>query len=121
MKKVIYIAYFVDTNSLVSEYGQIHTNLFAHHSTIEFMPKNVEGLDLGSTAALKITGRLTTDKVDVLLVDNPLSKNAYPHITLSTAEGVKPFDSNREIENNLSKIILLNDEIEGTLDCFYGN
>lgn len=69
---------------------------------------------------IRIVGRLTTDKVDVLLVDNPLSKNEFPHITLSTAKGVKPFQSNEEIKNNQDKIQPLNDVIKGTVGVFDG-
>lgn len=99
----------VDEQALKAKYPPVHPNLFYHHSTNEFNPKGVP--ELGKETSLKITGRLTTDKVDVLLVENPGSKNKYPHITLSTAEGVKPFESNKEIESNLSKIVPIEDSV----------
>jgi hypothetical protein len=47
---------------------------------------------------------LTTDKVDVLVVENPNSDNKIAHITLATAEGIKPFESNSELQKNQDKI-----------------
>lgn len=117
----IYSANFVDSKALLDKYGQVHPNAHATHSTIEFRPKSTEGLPLGENVDLKITGRLTTDKVDVLLVNNPLSKNKNPHITLSTAQGVMPKESNTEIENNLDKIEPLNDTITSRVDTFEGS
>lgn len=119
--KAVYSAIFVDTDSVVASYGQTHPNLYSHHSTIEFKPETVTSLPIGLPTTLKIIGRLTTDKVDVLLVDNPLSKNKYPHITLSTAEGVKPFESNKAIEENLDKIVPLNQTIGGVIGYHDGN
>jgi hypothetical protein len=49
---------------------------------------------------LSIIGRITTDKVDALVVKNPKSKNSNPHITLSTTIGVKPFESNVALANH---------------------
>ena len=82
----------------------VFPNTYYHHSTIEFKPKDISNLEFGSYTPTKIIGRITTDKVDALLIENPKSKNKYPHITLSTAEGVKPFESNAAFENNSDKI-----------------
>jgi hypothetical protein len=118
---VVYSAVFFDTNDVVSKYKQVHPNLYSHHSTIEFKPSDLTGLPIGQNKEIKIVGRLTTDKIDVLLVDNPLSKNRFPHITLSTAKGVKPFESNEEIQKNLDKVQPLTDTIQGTVGVFDGN
>lgn len=117
---VVYSGIFFNTDELVAAYGQVLANLFSHHSTIEFKPSDVSDLPIGQEMEIRVVGRLTTDKVDVLLVDNPLSKNEFPHITLSTAEGVKPFQSNEEIKNNRDKIQPLNDVIKGTVGVFDG-
>lgn len=123
-KNIIYNGIFVDEEKLKIKYKPIHENLFYHHSRIEFKPNGVSaiylhGLLSGQKINLKIKGRLTTDKVDVLIVDNRWSKNKFPHITLSTAKGVEPFESNSEIENNLDKVQPLDDEIEGSYDAVY--
>lgn len=115
LKTPVYSGVFLNTDDLVSRYGQTHENLYAHHSTIEFKPESVEELPTGQAMGLHITGRLTTDKVDVLLVENPLSKNRHPHITLSTARGVKPSESNTEIAKNEDKIVPLDDEVTGVI------
>lgn len=113
--KIHFSCILINQDELLNKYNQVHENLFSHHSTIEYKPKKIKGLEVGKQIDLKITGRLTNDKLDVLLVDNPYSKNKYPHITLSTAKGVKPVASNFEIENNLDKIVPLNDSIDGEI------
>lgn len=119
--KIIYHGLFVDNvDSLKSKYAPVHPNEFYHHSTTEFSPKNSDNIELGKKSELRITGRLTTNKVDILLVENPKSKNANPHITLSTAEGVKPFESNKEIEDNEHKIQPLTDVVPVTEGYFNG-
>lgn len=116
----VYSAVFFNTDEVISKYKPVHPNIFSHHSTIEFKPSDVSNLPIGEDKNIKIVGRLTTDKVDVLIVENPLSKNKFPHITLSTAEEIKPFASNSEIENNQDKIKPINDTIKGTIGVFDG-
>ena len=121
-KKIIYSAVMLSEETkkrLLEEYKPSHNNIYCHHSTIEFRPTHVSHLPLGDVCALHITGLLRTDKIDVLLVDNPLSLNKYPHITLSTADGIKPFESNSEIQNNQSLIVPLNDTAFGTINLHY--
>lgn len=120
-KTIIYTAIFFDTNEVVSKYKQVHPNLYSHHSTIEFKPKDISNLPIGEEFKIRVIGRLTNDKVDVLIIENQLSKNKYPHITLSTAEGIKPFQSNSEIENNLDKIIPANETLTGIIGYFDGS
>lgn len=118
---IIYTAIFFDKNELVSKYKPVYPNVFAHHSTIEFKPKDISNLPIGENIEVRIKGRLITEKVDVLLIDNEFSKNEYPHITLSTNDGIKPFQSNEEIKNNLDKIKPLNDSIIGKVGYFDGH
>jgi hypothetical protein len=106
-KDVVYTAVFFDTQDIVNQFPQVHPNLYSHHSTNEFKPQDTSNLNVGETRSVNVIGRLTNDKVDVLLVDNPLSKNKFPHITLSTADGVKPFESNSELENNINDLELI--------------
>jgi hypothetical protein len=113
--QIHYSCVLTNQKELLSRFGQVHENLFSHHSTIEYKPTDIKGLEVGKPIDLKITGRLTNDKVDVLLVDNPYSKNKYPHITLSTAKDVKPVASNFEIENNLDDVIPLDGVLKGVI------
>jgi hypothetical protein len=102
-KSVYYVAVFFEEKKLMDMFKPVHENLFYHHSTID-SEDITDQLDIGKKVKIRIVGRLTTKKVDVLLVQNQYSKRKYPHITLSTAKGVKPAESNTEIENNLDKI-----------------
>lgn len=114
-KDVIYTAEVVDdTETLKTKYPPVHPNEFYHHSTNEFKPEDKDVKDTGKKGEIKVVGRLTTEKVDVLIVENENSKNETPHITLSTAEGVKPFASNKEIAENQDKIVPVEDAIQVT-------
>ena len=118
--KIIYSAVFVNKDDLIKKYPPTHPNVYYHHSTIEFKPKSIDDLPIGNEIKMDVIGRLTTDNVDVLLVKNPLSKNLYPHITLSTADGIKPFQSNDEILKNLDDVLPLDDYIIGICGVFDG-
>ena len=98
-KEISYTALIVDNiNKLKKVYKPVHPNEYYHHSTIQYKPANLEGIDIGKKSKLKIIGRLQTDKIDVLLVENPKSQEENPHIVLSTAEGVRPEDANAAIK-----------------------
>lgn len=111
----LYSAVFVDVDTVTSKYEQVHENLYSHHSTIKYRPESIENLPVGQKMPIKVVGRLTTDRVDVLVVENPLSTNQFPHITLSTAKGVKPAESNKAIAENQDKIVPLSDTLDGVV------
>lgn len=123
MSKPIYSALFVDDpGKLKSEFPPVHPNLFYHHSTIEFNPQDVSNLEVGKKVSLLVTGRITTDRVDALLVKNAKSKNAYPHITLSTANGVKPVESNKAFTEHSNLIQMFDHPIYvDTTEGYYEN
>ena len=125
MAKVIYTGFFVKNQEEVLEEFLVDTekypNVFAHHCTHIFKPtdKEVEEFEKDnqrdSWCTIKVIGRLQTEKVDVLLLESysvdttksyEISTNKYPHITLATAEGIKPFESNTEILRYEDKIVL---------------
>lgn len=98
-KNIWYTAlYVIDPQKLIKEFKPIHSKVFAHHSTIAFKPETLDGIELGKTQKLKIIGRAFDDKGDALLVENLKSKNKFPHITLSCAEGIDPVYSNELLE-----------------------
>lgn len=108
---VIFTAQNVDNPSeLMRKYPSELPNKFYHHSTNKFGRQPFDERE-GEKLNLHIIGRLTTDKVDVLVVENPNSINKIPHITLATAKGIKPFESNVELENNLNSIQPLDDYV----------
>jgi hypothetical protein len=97
--KIYYTALFViDSKKLVEDFPPKHARVFAHHSTIAFEPESVEGIEVGKQHKIKVIGRAYDEKGDVLLVENPKSKNKFPHITLSCREGVDPVYSNELLE-----------------------
>ena len=89
-----YTALFVkDIQDLLNKFPPKHKKVFGHHSTIEFKPENLEGLEIGKEQKIKIIGRAFDEFGDDLLVENPKSKNKYPHITLSRGENAPPLYS----------------------------
>ena len=111
IKDVVYTAGFVkNIDELKEKYPQDekYTNSFYHHITYDFLPvfnddgdkittKGEKIIEIGKEKEIKIIGRIKTDKVDALLIEDTNSSNEFPHITLSTADGVAPYESNTEI------------------------
>jgi hypothetical protein len=96
---VIYTALFVDDGRLLTQlFVPRHEIVLAHHTTIAFRPGSLDGIEIGKRQQMKIIGRVTDEKADALLVENPKSTNKYPHITLSTMKGVPPTYANEMIE-----------------------
>jgi len=94
--KIKYTALFVqDIQDLLNRFPPKHKKIFGHHSTIEFEPANLNGIEVGKELYIKIIGRAYDEFGDDLLVENPKSENKYPHITLSRAEGAPPLYSNK--------------------------
>ena len=114
-ENLLYTALFVlDIDFLIKTFRPKHNIVYGHHSTISFKPEGLSGIELGKKQKIKILGRTYDEKGDVLLVENKRSKNKFPHITLSCAEGVDPFYSNELLEKSFTtdKIELLDEQIE---------
>ncbi len=112
---LLYTALFVlDVDFLIKTFRPIHSIVYGHHSTISFKPDELNDIEPGKKYKIKILGRVYDEKGDVLLVENKRSKNKFPHITLSCAEGVDPFYSNELLEKSFTanKIKLLDEQIE---------
>ncbi len=83
----MYTALFVkDVEGLLKRFPPKHGKVFGDHSTIEFNPSNLDGIETGKKFKIKIIGRAYDEYGDDLLVENPKSKNKYPHITISRGE-----------------------------------
>lgn len=94
-----YTAIFItDPQKLLAQFPPKHEKIFAHHSTIAFEPKSLDGIEMGRRWDIKILGRASDEKGDALFVENPKSKNKYPHITLSCERDVGPIYSNELLE-----------------------
>lgn len=107
MSKIMYTALFINNPSNLRRlFTPVYPNTFYHHSTIEFAPKDLTGIDIGKKTLLETVGRITTDKVDALYVVNPKSKNPYPHITLSTTTGIKPVETNKVFAEHIDELYM---------------
>ena len=107
---VMYTAEFVkDMEVLLKKFPPKHPKVFGHHSTIAFKPSSLDGIEIGKETVMKVVGRAYDEKGDALLVENPKSNNAHPHITLSCAKGVSPVYSNELIEKAV---------VDGTVEYF---
>jgi hypothetical protein len=94
-KEIKFTALFVkDVKDLLKRFPPKHKKVFGQHSTIEYKPKNLAGIEIGKEQRIKIIGRAFDEFGDDLLVENPKSKNKYPHITLSRGEDAPPLYSN---------------------------
>ena len=112
--RVLYTAQVVDNpEDLMQRYPSKLPNKYYHHSTNLFGKQPFNKKE-GQKLELKILGRLTTDKIDALVVENPNSVNAIPHITLATNNGIKPVESNYELVRYPEAIIPLNDTVMTT-------
>jgi hypothetical protein len=98
-EEIEYTALFVDSpEKLLKMFPAKHSKVFAHHSTNWYKPTSVEGLEIGNKNLLKIIGQASDQKGFAVLVENAKSKNKFPHITISCAEGVAPVYSNELLE-----------------------
>ena len=103
IQQIKFTALFVkDVADLLKRFPPKHTKVYVHHSTIEFKPSSLDGIDVGKEYSIKILGRAWDEYGDDLLVENPKSKNKYPHITLSRAENAPQLYSNTLFENAIS-------------------
>ena len=113
-KPSIYRAYMVDNVARLQErYPSALPQKFYDHSTVTYGLQAMDDRE-GQRKQLHIIGRLTTDKVDVLVVENPESHNQYAHITLATVPGVKPVEANAELEKHADAIVPLDDYVHVT-------
>jgi hypothetical protein len=98
-EKIEYTALFVDSpEKLLQMFPAKHSKVFAHHSTNWYKPSSIEGLEVGKKSLLKIIGQAYIQKGFAVLVENTKSKNKFPHITISCAEGTAPVYSNELLE-----------------------
>jgi hypothetical protein len=106
IRKPFYIAAVLTENSsnvLKTRIPPIHSDSYYHHMTMCFKPDEKvyqKYADLvHKSIELKAEAVFYDKKGQALFLDTKFSENSYPHITLSCADGVKPFYSNTIFEN----------------------
>lgn len=102
MHDTIYWAVLIDDASksvLTQHIKPKHPNVYLEHVTIVFKPNDEQNSvwerRLGEKIELEAIAIAADDKGEALVVDGvQLEDSRVPHITVSCAEGVKPFYSN---------------------------
>jgi hypothetical protein len=125
MKAPIYSGIFLTDESkaaLLALFG-LHDNLFVHHITLAFRPDAPHPRE-GEAVNFRLLKHFADAKGEAVTVAIPddltyVGKSA-PHITISCAEGVKPFYSNTLISNGEGVAIPEGLTLTGIIDGFYG-
>ncbi len=101
--KIIYTACFVvDPQTLLNVFPPIHNRVFAHHSTIEYRPKDLSGIEIGNKYFLKVIGYVYDENSQAVLIKNPKSTKEHPHITISCTDNVNPRHTEDMIERAIT-------------------
>lgn len=111
--KVIYVGLFLSPGSkaaLLEAFPPRHATVHASHVTLIFKPtdEELQTFMLGESVQMNISMKdVFDDKGQAVLVIGMekgfKSKNPHPHITISTAPGVKPVYSNELIAKTTSE------------------
>lgn len=105
VNEILYTALLVnDPVKLKRVFKPVHPNQYYDHSTIEVKPDNINNIEPGKKHKLKIIGRLKTNKIDVLLVENPKSTDMHPHILLSTISEISPAEAHTALKTALKDV-----------------
>ncbi len=96
-----------------------HKKEFYHHVTIAFKPeeevyKTFEPY-FGTEAQMKVTGEVSDQEGQAILVESALSQNKDPHVTLSCIEGVPPKYSQDLAQAHTNFIPVKDIEISGVI------
>ncbi len=103
-----------DESAAILQGMAVYETVHCHHLTLAFRPTQEEwdgayAAIEGDTLELQVVGIASDDKGQAVLVELPegiACKNAYPHVTISCAEGIKPKYSN-ELLADASKLSAL--------------
>lgn len=108
--KVKYSGIFITPKSrelILENFKPIHPNIYSDHVTLAFQPKekDLRGLEVGKMIKFKLVGNYSGSKVQAVKV---LTEYGERHITISTAIGVNPVESNNIKDEEWKKV----DDIE---------
>lgn len=106
MPRKRYIAIKISETSkenLLKVFPPRHKNVFADHVTLFFNPSDEtkESFEIGQKIVFIAYGEACDEKAHAVIVELPTNVpcfNENPHITISTADGTKPFYSNEMLE-----------------------
>lgn len=134
MPNVIYTAYFLDNpldllQKIPVKLVGTTVKTYAHHVTVEYMPKTgIQDLRIGTKITLIAYAQAGDDSVQAVLVrssdESTISTNTHPHVTIATAHGAAPNDSNSLIKDAIANNTVENFEspivFSATLGYFDG-
>jgi len=88
--------------------GELLQNEFAHHMTIKFKPSpdEVLAMPIGEPVTLTVIGYAEDESGQAVLVipNGVISSNDIPHVTVSTADGVRPVYSNELLARGVEEV-----------------
>lgn len=122
-KKLLMIQVVLDgvsRSALIKAFPPTHANVYAHHVTVAFKPSIEQAQELSPQCGQEISFSTIAEAADengqAVLISGVDSNNEFPHITISTAEGVKPSYSNELFKNSLShELTQQNIQLKGIL------
>ena len=122
-KPVLYVGVFLqktDRERLLLAVPPRHETVHADHLTLIFRPSKDEFSNyvLGVEQQFLVVGEVFDEKGQAVLVTGVDSKNAYPHITISTAIGTKPVYSNELFVKSTVRVFDEPVRLVGIVDAF---
>ena len=110
--EVIYVGAFLTDMSrqkLLRNFPPKYENVHADHTTLVYDPseEEVSQFPIGKQVRLKVTGYVEDTNAQAVLVEPQGTRtlNRIPHITISTAPGVKPEYSNTLLKQRVKRIV----------------
>lgn len=110
---------------LLARVPPVHRTIHADHATIAFRPHALwlwwfRNFLAGKKARLRVTGVAGDALCQAVAIEGVVSFNDAPHVTISTAEGIAPEQSNAllqkaKVENRIERVEL---ELEAVFDTF---
>lgn len=123
----VYAAVFLtpwSINKLLTVVRPRHPRVFAEHLTLGFGRHMEDAYPLGYPAMFTVTavtederGQAVTGYLDPY-TDAYRSRQQFPHITISCAEGIKPFYSNDLLKQNQPMVLVQPIQLLGIIDVF---
>jgi len=109
------LAYLVKPEQIKRIASPVHCNHFMHHITVDFGIPNNSPLP-SNPNNVQVIGVASDDKAQALVVSvdgkKERSNGQVFHITVSTADNVKPVYSNRLLESGYTPINPINIDVE---------
>lgn len=110
--EVIYVGVFLDKMSkqrLLRAFPAVHPTVWAHHLTVWHFKNGTPRPELpwGKTVDLKVVGHFVGERAQAVVVAPPTAlrpEGRTPHITISTAAGATPAESNALLSREMEPV-----------------